>query len=146
MNLNDITINDDATVLVDFEINSRDFFRANMDRFRWRFALGLVAVLGLTIPLAYLFIVIGEQRFLLQTSPLFIGMPLIVLGGPILRMHAAARKYVAALPPSQLQVECMFRSVGDGFDSVSGAGSAHTAWKDVMQIVEKPTYFLIAMQ
>src|SRR4030088_950002 len=101
MNVNDMTINDDDIVRVNFEVNSRDFFRANMDLFRWRFVLGLVVVLGLTIPLVYLFIVIGEQRVLLQTSPLFIGMPLIVLGGPILRMHATARKYVAALPPSQ---------------------------------------------
>ena len=138
-----MTANDDTMVLVDFEIDRRDLFRASMELAKWRFLVGVILVLALVLPLGYFFIVIGEQNILLQTSPLFIGMPLIALGGPVLRLHANSRKYISALSASQRQLQYMFQSRGDGYDCVTGGSFSHTAWPDVMQVVEKPGYFLI---
>lgn len=135
--------NDHATVLVDFVIDRRDLFRANMELSRWRFLIAIIVVLALVLPLGYFFILIGEQKILLQTSPLFIGVPLIALTGQVLRLHAIARKYVSGLSESQRHRQYMFRSAGDGYDSAFGESFSHTAWADVMQIVEKPEYFLI---
>jgi hypothetical protein len=135
--------NDSATVLVDFVIDQRDLFRAHMDLVRWRFVIGVVIVLALILPLGYFFILIGEQKILLQTSPLFIGVPLIALIGQVLRLHASARKYVAALSKSQRRIQYMFQSSGDGYDATSGGSFGHIAWADVMQVVEKSGYFLI---
>jgi hypothetical protein len=99
--------------------------------------------LSFVLPLGYFFIIIGEQTILLKTSPLFIGLPLVALGGQVLRLHATSRKYVAALSTSQRQHQYMFQSSSDGYDSASGGSFGHTVWKDVMQVVEKPGYFLI---
>ena len=138
-----MTANDDAMVLVDFELNRRDFFRASLELAKWRFLIGIVVVLVLSSALVYFFVLIDEQKILLQTSPLFIGVPLVTLGGHVLRLHATARKYVGSLTPSQRQLTYMFRSDSDGYDSAAGESSSHTVWKDVMSIVEKPEYFLL---
>lgn len=132
-----MTANDNATVLVDFEIDRRDLFRANMGLAKWRLLIGVIVVLTLFLPLAYFFIMIGEQTILLQTSPLFIGLPLVALGGQVLRLHANSRKYVSALSASQRQLQYMFQSSSDGYDSSSGGSFGHIAWKDVMKVVEK---------
>lgn len=138
-----MTANDNATVLVDFEIDRRDLFRANMGLAKWRLLIGVIVVLTLFLPLAYFFIIIGEQTILLQTSPLFIGLPLVALGGQVLRLHANSRKYVSALSASQRQLQYMFQSSSDGYDSSSGGSFGHIAWKDVMKVVEKSGSFLI---
>jgi hypothetical protein len=65
------------------------------------------------------------------------------LGGQVLRLHATARKYVSALSTSQRQLQYIFQSSSDGYDSASGGSFSHTVWKDIMQVVEKPGYFLI---
>ncbi len=135
--------NNDDSVLVDFEINGRDMFRANMELAKWRLLIGVILVLTLVLPLAYLFIIIGEETIFLQTSPLFIGLPLVALGGQILRLHATSTKYVSALTASQRQPQFTFKSSSDGYDSAFGESFSHTAWKDVMQVIEKPGYFLI---
>jgi YcxB-like protein len=135
--------NDDVMVLVKFEIDPRDLFRANMELAKWRFLIGVILVLTFLLPLGYFFIIIGEQTILLQTSPLFIGLPLVALGGQVLRLHATSRKYVSALSTSQRQLQYIFQSSSNGYDSASGESFSHTVWKDIMQVVEKPAYFLI---
>lgn len=91
----------------------------------------------------YFFLLIGEQEILLETSPLFIGVPLVALGGEILRLHASAIKYVAALPESQRQTQLRFDSRSDGYDLTRGESFSHIARKDILSISEKPSYFLI---
>jgi hypothetical protein len=138
-----MTTNDDDTVMVDFEIKGRDLFRANMELAKRRFLIGVILVFTLVLPLGYFFIMIGERTILLQTSPLFIGLPLVALGGQVLRLHAASTKYVSALNARQRQPQYTFNSSSDGYDSTFGESFSHTAWKDVMKVVEKPGYFLI---
>jgi hypothetical protein len=86
---------------------------------------------------------IGERTILLQTSPLFIGLPLIALGGQVLRMRAISTKYVSALTARQKQPRYTFKSSSDGYDATFGESFAHTSWKDVLKVVERPGYFLI---
>jgi hypothetical protein len=138
-----MTTNEDDSVVVDFEINGRDLFSASMELAKWRFLIGVVLVLTLVLPLVYFFIIMGEQTILLQTSPLFIGLPLVALGGQILRLRANSRKYVSSLTTDRRQPRYTFKSASDGYDSAFGESFSHTAWKDVMQVVEKSGYFLI---
>jgi hypothetical protein len=138
-----MTTNDDAMVLVDFEVNRRDLFRANLELAKWRLLIGIVVVLVLSSALVYFFVLIDEKEILLQTSPLFIGVPIVALAGHVLRLHATSRKYIASLTPSQRQLTYMFRSDSDGYDSAAGESTSHTVWKDVMSVVEKPGYFLL---
>src|SRR6266576_2385982 len=100
-----MTPEDDATVLVNFEIDRSDLFRVNMELAKWRFLVGVILIAVLACSVVYFFFLIGEREILLQTSPLFIGVPLIVWGGQILRLHATARKYVSALSESQRHVK-----------------------------------------
>lgn len=138
-----MTANTDTMVLVDFELNRRDLFRANLDLAKWRLLIGIVVVLVLIAALVYFFVLIDEKKILLQTSPLLIGAPLVTLGGYMLRLHAASRKYVASLTPSQRQLTYMFRSDRDAYESAAGESSSHTVWKDVMSVIERPGYFLL---
>jgi len=138
-----MTPQDHSSVVVNFEIDHRDLFRANLELAKWRFLLGIIVVAVLSCGVIYFFLLIGERDILLETSPLFIGLPLVALGGQILRLHASARKYVAALPESQRQVQLRFDSRSDGYDLIRGESSSHVAWKDVLSISEKPSYFLI---
>jgi hypothetical protein len=138
-----MTTDDKDIVHVDFEIDRRDLFRANMELAKWRFLIGVSLVSTLVLTLGYFFIIIGEQKILLQTSPLFIGLPLVALGGQVLRLRAFARKYVSELPAGRRQIHYTFQSSSDGYDSAAGESFSHIAWKDVMQVVEKSGCFLI---
>jgi hypothetical protein len=138
-----MTPQDHSSVVVSFEIDHRDLFRAQLQLAKWRFLVGIIVFVVLSCGVIYFFLLIGERDILLETSPLFIGMPLVALGGQILRMHASARKYVAALPESQRQAQLRFNSGSDGYDLIRGESSSHIAWKDVLSISEKPSYFLI---
>ena len=138
-----MTPQDHSSVVVNFEIDHRDLFRASLELAKWRFLLGIIVVAVLSCGVIYFFLLIGERDILLETSPLFIGLPLVALGGQILRLHASARKYVAALPESQRQVQLRLDSRSDGYDLIRGESSSHIAWKDVLSISEKPSYFLI---
>lgn len=126
------------TVYIDFSIESRDLFRANLRLARVRLILGLAFSLCLITGLMILFLAIDEKMILLQTSPLFIGMPLVAVGGQVLRLHAACRKYVAGLTPAQRRIQYTFYEHGDGFDVNSGSSFGHVSWSDVLRIVEQP--------
>lgn len=64
---------------VDFSITTRDLFRANLALSKFRLILGLGFSLLLISGLVVFFLMIDEQLILLETSPLFVGVPL--LGG-----------------------------------------------------------------
>lgn len=138
-----MTPEDDETVMVNFEIERRDLFRVNMGLAKWRFLVGLILIAVLACSVIYFFFLIGEREILLQTSPLFIGVLLVVWGGQILRLHATARKYVSGLSESQRHLQFKFESGSDGYDLRRGESYSHIAWKDVQKVSEKPAYFLI---
>ncbi len=142
-NVSLMTPQDHSSVVVNFEIDHRDLFRAHLELAKWRFLLGIIVIAVLSCGVIYFFLQIGEREILWETSPLFIDLPLVALGGQILRLHASARKYVAALPESQRQAQLRFDSRSDGYDLTRGASSSHVAWKDILSISEKPSYFLI---
>jgi hypothetical protein len=140
-----MTSNNEPTVFVNFEIDRRDLFRANLELAKGRLLIGGVVVVAFGVALAYFFILIGEQKILLQTSPLFIGAPLVALGGPVLRLHAAARQYVSGLRSSQRQLTYTFTPSADGYNFTCGDSVSYVAWNDVKQIAEKPGYFLVSL-
>jgi len=130
-------------IQVDFEVNRRDLFRANLDLAKWRLLLGLAVAAVPIVGLSYFFILIDEKTILLQLSPLFIGLPLASVGGQILRLHAFCRKFVAGLPDSQRRVQYLFQAEADGYDLTYGHSSSHVAWQDVLKAAEKPDYFVV---
>jgi hypothetical protein len=138
MNPNDIT-----PIHVDFEINRRDLFRVNLDLAKWRLLAGLLVAAIPIVGLSYFFILIDEGDMLLQLSPLYIGAPLVAVGGQVLRLHAACRKFVSALPASQRRFQYLFQAEGDGYDLTYGESFSHVAWKDVLKAIEKPAHFVI---
>ena len=132
-----------GTVHVIFNVTHRDLFRMNFDLSKWRVLLGFVLALLPIVGLGYFFLLIDEKKILLQLSPLFLGLPLAVVGGQVLRLHASCRKLVAGLPDSQRRIEYFFRSDTDGYDLTYGHSSGHVAWQDVLRAQEMPAYFVI---
>lgn len=138
-----MTADKDSVVLVSYELAHEDMFRIGLWLAKWRLLIGGIAVLVLITFLVSVFILIGEDEILFKTSPLFIGIPLIALGGPVLRLHAASRKYVSSLNPAQRQFQFAFQPNSDSYKLTNGESLSQIAWKDVMQVLEKPRFFLI---
>jgi hypothetical protein len=134
---------DDATVIATFDLDQRVLFRAGLDLAKRRLIIALLFVAMLIAGLIYLFLLIGEQNILWQTSPLFIGLPLVAWGGQILRLYATTRKYVLSLAPSKRTIQYMFLSNTDGYEIISGESSAHIAWADMLKVTERRSYFLL---
>jgi len=137
MNSNDVT-----AIHVDFEINRRDLFRASLDLAKWRLIASFFVITILVVPLSYLFLFINEGKILLQLSPLIIGVPLVTVGGQVLRLHAICRKFVSGLPDSQRRCHYLFQAETDGYDLTYGESFSHIAWKDVLKVIEQPAYFV----
>ncbi len=131
------------TVRLDFSIESRDLFRASLSLAKIRLLIGLAISAGLISGLVYFFILIDEKVILLKTSPLFVALPLMAVGGQVLRMHATCRKYVRSLSGEQRRLRFTFCSGSDGYDLRSGESFSHISWKDVLKIVEQPASVLI---
>jgi YcxB-like protein len=138
MNLNEI-----KTIHVDFEVNRRDLFRVNLDMAKGRLITALLVAAIPIVGLSYLFLLIDEGAMLLQLSPLLIGAPLLAVGGQVLRLHAACRKFVSQLPDSQRRFLYLFQAETDGFDRTYGESFNHVAWNDVLKAIEKPAYFVL---
>jgi hypothetical protein len=128
-------------IYVDFSLETRDLFRAYLDLYKRQLLIGLGLSLCLIATLVALFLWLDEKVVLLQTSPLFIFLPLIATGGQVLRLHAACRKYVSSLPPASRRVQFSFSDDTDGFDVNCGNSFSHVAWTDVCKIVEKRKFF-----
>lgn len=138
-----MNVNDISTVHLDFEINRRDLFRVNLDLAKWRIVIGLFVAAIPIVGLSYLFILIDEKQTLLQLSPLFIAMPLVAVGGQVLRLHAGCSRFVSGLTESQRRFQYLFQAEGDGYDLTYGESFSHVAWKDVLKAIEKPGYFVL---
>src|SRR6185295_16064095 len=132
-----------TTIHVDYEINRRDLFRVNLDLDKWRLLIGLIVSALPVIAGAYFFMLIDEKEILLQLSPLLAGLPFVAMGGQVLRLHAACRKFVSALPESQRRIQYLFQLETDGFDLTHGESFSHVAWNDVSKAIEKPAYFVL---
>jgi hypothetical protein len=125
-------------VHIDFSIETRDLFRANLSLAKVRLIFGVGFSICLILGLVILFIAIDEKAILLETSPLFVALPLVAVSGQILRLHAVCRKYVASLTETGRRTQYMFYDYGDGYDVASGESFSHISWNDVLRIVEKP--------
>jgi len=130
-------------VHVNFSIESRDVFRANLNMGRHRLLLGIAIALTPTTVLLPLLLFLGEQEIALELSPLFIVLPLAAVGGQIIRLHATCRKYVKSLSLSQRKIGYLFKADLNGYDFVIGDSFGHIAWSDILKIVERPNYFLL---
>src|SRR5436309_10073899 len=132
-----------SSIHIDFSVEARDLFRASIDMAKLRLLLGLGFSLALITGLVIFFVTIDEKLILLQTSPLFIGIPLLAVGGQVLRMHAACRKYVCSLSPSQRRMRYWFSEAADSYDVASGDSTGRISWNDVLKVVETQKYILI---
>jgi YcxB-like protein len=128
-------------IQVYFSLEARDLFRASMDLAKFRLLLGLLFTLCIVSGLVMFFIMLDEKLILLETSPFFVGLPLLSVGGQVLRIHAACRKYVARLTDSQRRMQFTFCEETDGYDVACGDSFGHVSWKDIFKVVEKQQYF-----
>ncbi|HMJ24555.1 MAG TPA: YcxB family protein [Pyrinomonadaceae bacterium] len=135
--------NEDSVVYADFSIETRDLFRANIFLARFRLLLGLGLSLCLISGLVLIFVAIDEKTILWETSPLFVAMPLLAVGGQVLRLHATCRQYIGGLTEAQRRMQYMFYDRGDGFDVSSGESFGHISWRDVLRVVEQRDSFQI---
>ncbi len=129
------------TLQIDTTVELKDYFLVYFDSAKIQLIIGLAVILLLFGAIAYFFVLIGEQKILLQLVPLFLGLPLVALVGQLLRVHASYRKYIKKLSIEERQVHYIFKEDGDGFDMVRGASFAHFAWSDIRRIIERPGYF-----
>jgi hypothetical protein len=129
-------------VQLEFTIRARDIFRATIGLAKVRILVGLTVTLCLITGLVLFFVTIDERKILIQTSPLFIAMPLLAVGGQVLRVHATCRKYVGSLSPAQRLMQYVI-SEKAGIELCSGDSSGLLGWGDVMKVVERPRHFLV---
>lgn len=138
------TLEDGGRILhLDVTLTGRDFFRVSLAASRKRMAVAACAAGVVIAASAWLFLSIGEPGMLLKLSPLFVGFPLVSLGGQLLRLHAACRRYYAHLPESRRNPHYIFQDASDGFDVITGRDFRHVSWGSVHELVEKQEYFLI---
>ena len=132
-----------SEVRFEYTTNAGDLFRASVGLAKFRILLGLGFSLILIGGLVTFFLAIDEKQILLQTSPLFIGIPLLAVGGQLLRLHAASRKYVSSLSSSQRQNRFVFSDIADGIDIAYGDSSGHISWNDIQKVIERRKTFLV---
>lgn len=137
------TLNDSSVVSAQYELDHGLMFRAYLDLAKWRIAVAILVISLLIGSLIYFFVLIGEQEILWQTSPLFIGVPIIGVVGQLLRLHAASRKYVSSLLPSQRVIRYAFRAGADSYEVSLGESYSSIAWSDQLKAMEKSGYFML---
>jgi hypothetical protein len=129
-------------VHLEYTVNARDIFRATIGLAKVRLVAGLAVSLCLIIAVALFFVTIDEEKIMIQTSPLFIAMPLLAVGGQVLRLHATCRKYVASMSPRQRLMQYVI-SEKAGIEIRSGDSFGCLSWGDIMKVVERPGHFLV---
>jgi hypothetical protein len=132
-------------VRLSYRTEARDLFRASIGVAKFRILVGLGLTSILIGGLVMFFVAIDEKRILLQTSPLFIGLPLVALGGQLLRLHAMCRRYVSGLSSLERRKWFRFSDLADGIETGFGESRAHIAWNDIRKIAEKRHGFLVFM-
>lgn len=138
-----MSMKENDAIDVDFLIEARDLFRASIDMAKYRLLLGLGISLAFVTGLIMFFVVINEKVILIQTSPLFIGLPLVAIGGQVLRIHAKCRKYISSLSSSQKRMRYHFSVNAENYEVASGESRSCISWSDVLKIAERTRYFLI---
>lgn len=133
-----------SALQIDTTVELKDYFHVYFDTAKVHLVIGVLVVLLFFAGAAYFFLLIGEQKILVQLIPLFLGVPLVALVGQLLRVHASYRKYIKTLSAEEKQIHYIFKDDSDGFDMIRGASFAHFAWSSVRRIVERPGYFNIA--
>jgi hypothetical protein len=131
----------DRILQVDATIDLKDYFHAYFDAAKTRLIIACLIVGAVIAGFTYFFILIGEQKILLQLSPLFFGIPIVAIVGQFLRVHATYRKYIRNLSDSEKKIHYIFHENGDGFDIVCGNSFSHVAWEHVRKVIERPRYF-----
>lgn len=131
----------DRIVQVDGSIALADYFHAYLDTVKTRLIVACLVVAAVILFFIHFFTLIGEQKILLQLSPLFIGLPIVGIVGQLLRIHASYRNYLQDLSESEKNVLHIFREQSDGFDIVSGKNFSHVARESVRGVIERPRYF-----
>jgi len=134
---------DGAVVTAEYELHHQLIFRAYLTLAKWRLALAALFTASLIAGLIFFFVLIGEQKILWQTSPLFIGIPLLGIGGQLLRLHATAKKYVSSLLPSQRVVRYAFRADAGAYEVMFGESYGLISWSDHLKAMEKSDFFLL---
>lgn len=134
---------DSSIVTAEYELDHRLMFRASLALAKWRLVVAVLMMSLLIGSLVYFFVLIGEQQILWQTSPLFIGLPIMGVAGQLLRLHAASRKYVSSLLPSQRVIRYVFRSEADSYEVHFGESYSFVAWSDQLKAMEKSGYFML---
>ena len=132
-----------SVVTAEYKVDHRLIFRAHLSLYKWRFGVAALITASMIGSLIYFFLLIGEQEILWQTSPLFIGVPLVGLFGQLLRLHATSRKYVSSLSPSQREVRYAFRADAGAYEVLFGESYSLIAWADHLKALEKSGYFLL---
>jgi hypothetical protein len=108
--INISTENTISPVHVNFSLERGDLFSASLQILKARLMIGIGIVVLAIAGLIYFFALIGELGMLLQLSPLFIGFPMLGIGGQLLRVHATCRRYFSSLTESQRQISYMFQA------------------------------------
>ena len=134
---------DSSIVTAEYELDHSLMFRASLALAKWRLVVAVLIMSLLIGSLIYFFVLIGEQQILWQTSPLFIGLPIMGVAGQLLRLHAASRKYVSSLPPSQRVIRYVFRVEADSYEVYFGESYSLVAWSDQLKALEKSGYFML---
>jgi YcxB-like protein len=132
-----------SPVHINFSLERGDLFTATLQILKHRLMIGIGIVVLAVAGLIYFFALIDELGMLLQLSPLFIGFPILGIGGQVLRVHAMCRRYFSSLSESQRQISYMFSSAADGYDLHHGDSFSHIAWIDVSKVVEQNIFFFI---
>jgi hypothetical protein len=135
---------DNIAIDLEFIVEPADLFRASLRLAKTRIIVGLAVSLALVFGLVTFFLIIDEQKILLQTSPLFVGLPLLAVGGQVLRLHASCRQYVHSLSASQRRVRYSFSDQADGFRVASGESFSQISWNEVRKAVEDPKRFMLS--
>jgi hypothetical protein len=119
----------ESPVYIDFSLERGDLFKASLQIMKRRLLIGVGIVVVVVAGLIYFFALIDELGLLLQLSPMFIGFPILGIGGQLLRVHATCRRY--------------FSSTAEGYDVHHGDSFSHIAWTDVSKVMERSMFFLI---
>jgi len=131
----------DKILQVEATIELKDCFYAYFDAAKTKLIIACLIVAVVIVAFTYFFILIGEQKILWQLSPLFFGLPIVVIAGQFLRVHASFRRYLRDLSDSEKKIHYRFNENGDGFDIVRGKSFSHVAWESVRRVIERPRYF-----
>jgi hypothetical protein len=126
---------------IEFPLSTKESFRIYLDTVKYKLLIGLGIYAIVVAVFLYFLMSIGETKFLLEASPLFLGFPALTIGGQLLRVHAYYRKSIADLSESEKIEHYVFLRDGSGYEVRNGESFLHINWSSVRKASEKPRYF-----